>query len=205
MHDLGPVHFERQSHQQSRRDGMARETAKIGHRKACGYLDFAPGLNLEDVARAVSVGSEYPHFATEARQIKAKPIERFRAATVRARRHEVGADVQNLQDLRVATPVLLMALVQSLILWQRILQYLLLLLSDLFRSKRASLDNHRQSLHTVSQYSYRSLLPTDREDATNRPDCVRRLVSSAENILEYGYTETVSRIRGQSGCERVQY
>jgi hypothetical protein len=184
---------------------MARETAKIGHRKACGYRDFAPGLDLEDIARAVAVGGEYPHFATETRQIKAKPIERFRAATVRARWHEVGADVQNLQDLRVATPVLLMVSVQSLILWQRIMQYLLLLLSDLFRSKRASLDNYRQSLHTVSQYSYRSLLPTDREGATNRPDCVRRLVSSAENIPEYGYTETVSRIRGQSGCERVQY
>jgi len=140
MHDLGAVHFERQSHQQSRRDGLAREAAKIGHLKACGYRYFAPGLDLKDFPRAVAVGGEYPHFATKARQIKAKPIERLRAATVRASGHEVGADVQNLQDLMAANQFLLIALHQPLVLWQRNLQYLYDLYSIYFsRSEREAI------------------------------------------------------------------
>ena len=77
---------------------MAREAAEVGHLEARGDRDSAPGLDGEDFARAIAVGGEDPHFATEARQIKAQPVKRFRSATVCACGFEVRADVQDLQD-----------------------------------------------------------------------------------------------------------
>jgi len=48
--------------------------------------------------------------AAEAGEIEAKPIERFDPAAVSARGHEIGADVQNLQDLMVAVQSLIIAI-----------------------------------------------------------------------------------------------
>jgi len=110
MHEVGTAHFEGQSDQQSRRDGVAREASQVGHLEACGNRNLATGLDLEDLSRAVTIGGQNPDFTAEAGEIEAKPIERFDPAAVSARGHEIGADVQNLQDLMVAVQSLIIAI-----------------------------------------------------------------------------------------------
>ena len=83
---------------------MARKAAEVGHIETRGDCDSAPGLDRENFAKAVAVSGENPHFATEARQIKAQPVKRLRSATVCAGGLEVRADVQNLQDWMAANP-----------------------------------------------------------------------------------------------------